>query len=68
MVYEGSKGSIVILLFLRILCEVWLVQLSLYPSCMALFRSQNAKCKNFVNRLHDVLNVVENKSHYTNGL
>jgi len=35
---------------------------------LALFRSKIPKRKIFLNRLHDVLNIVENKSHYTNGL
>ena len=31
----------------------------------AMFRSQNAKCKIFVNRLHGVLNVVKKINHIT---
>ena len=32
---------------------------------MALFKSQNAKSKSFVNRLHGVLNVVRKINHIT---
>ena len=34
----------------------------------ALFRSQNTKYKIFINHLYGILNIIKNKSHYTNGL
>ena len=37
-------------------------------ACQAVFRFIFQNFKIFVNRLHDVLNVVEKKPHYTNGL
>jgi len=37
VVHEGSRGSVVILFYLRVLCEAWLVQLSPYPSRTCLY-------------------------------
>jgi len=37
VVHEGFRGSVVILFYLRVLCEAWLVQLSPYPSRTCLY-------------------------------
>ena len=39
VVREGSRDSDVILLFIRVLCEVWLAQLSSYPIRTCLYLS-----------------------------
>ena len=35
---QGPRDLVVIFLYLRVLCDVWVTQLSLYPSSMFLYR------------------------------